>query len=372
MKPIKLLSAFSAGVLLMAALAAPAQSSNSAARLPSNRYLLVVETSREMQRRTDGLGKSIQELIGSGFGGQARPRDTVGVWTFNDALHSGKFPLQLWTTNSPTVLSNRIITFLQSQRFEKDPEQTALLKDLNSLVKDSDFLTIVFFTSGLEKWNGTPFDRPFNDFIELHRAQQEKARMPFFFALRAQAGSFVEYQVAAPPEPLTMPLVPKELRTLAAAGPAPNLIVSGKKPVPPEALSQPKLLAATNALVFSGKKVKPGTNIAAAAASNSETSAVAFVVDPPRPAGNPSSPTSTIALVANLAGGMSGDDSSNAFIAAPPATVATQVPPPPRRSILLPVVVIAVVFFILLFWYLYRPAPPVKTSFITRSIDREK
>jgi hypothetical protein len=354
--------------LLLVPVIAFGQSTNPPARSRGNRYLLVIETSQEMQRRTEGLGKSVQELVGSGFGGQARPGDTIGVWTFNDALHSGKLPLQRWTTNSPSGVTNRIMKFLEKQRFEKDPEQTALLKELNGLVKDSEFLTIVFFTTGLEKWNGTPFDRPFNEFIELRGAQQEKARMPFFFALRAQAGSFVEYQTAAPPEPLIMPLLPKELRNPVASGPTGNLIVSGKKPIIPDPSAEIAPSPLTNAAASIAKKSEVETNAAALPTNHSESSDVAFIVDPPRPSNRLASATSTTPFVT----ASESSTSSNAFVPPPPATVAAQVPPGPRRSILLPVVVILVVFFIFLFWYLFRPPPPVKTSFITRSIDQDK
>ena len=49
-----------------------AQAATAKAPLPSNRYLLVVETSRSMQRRADGVVQTAQDLLMSGLGGQLR------------------------------------------------------------------------------------------------------------------------------------------------------------------------------------------------------------------------------------------------------------------------------------------------------------
>src|SRR5881396_2162018 len=48
---------------------------------PSNRYLFIVETSRSMQRRSDGMLAAVQQLLNSGIGGQLKRGDTLGIWT---------------------------------------------------------------------------------------------------------------------------------------------------------------------------------------------------------------------------------------------------------------------------------------------------
>src|SRR5882724_1036018 len=82
-----------AAVLLATAL--HAQTNSPAPAAPhSSRYLLIVETSRSMQRRTQGTLDAVRTLLASGMGGQMRRGDTLGVWTFNDQLYAGSFPLQ--------------------------------------------------------------------------------------------------------------------------------------------------------------------------------------------------------------------------------------------------------------------------------------
>src|SRR5947208_632150 len=39
---------------------------------PANRYLFIVETSRSMQRRSDGMLAAVQQLLNSGIGGQLK------------------------------------------------------------------------------------------------------------------------------------------------------------------------------------------------------------------------------------------------------------------------------------------------------------
>src|SRR5689334_23147318 len=50
------------------------------AALSSNRYLFVVETSRSMQKRTEGVSKALVDFVGSGMRGQLQQGDTLGLW----------------------------------------------------------------------------------------------------------------------------------------------------------------------------------------------------------------------------------------------------------------------------------------------------
>ena len=63
----------------------------------SNRYLFIVDTSRAMKSRADGVVKTVQDLLTSGLGGQLRRGDSLGLWIFNDELYAGRFPLQEWS-----------------------------------------------------------------------------------------------------------------------------------------------------------------------------------------------------------------------------------------------------------------------------------
>src|SRR5262245_45379560 len=75
-------------------LLAQAPAAQQTSQTPQNRWLLVVDTSRRMEARKDGIVKTVTGLIMSGMNGQMRRGDTLGIWTFNEKLYSGLFPLQ--------------------------------------------------------------------------------------------------------------------------------------------------------------------------------------------------------------------------------------------------------------------------------------
>ncbi|HWI59382.1 MAG TPA: hypothetical protein VNZ22_19295, partial [Bacillota bacterium] len=81
--------------------------------------MFLVETSRAMQRRGPGLFQTVQDLLGSGMNGQVHAGDSLGVWTFNDKLHAGQFPLQEWATRGQGAVTVRVLNFLKEQPYER-------------------------------------------------------------------------------------------------------------------------------------------------------------------------------------------------------------------------------------------------------------
>src|SRR5437764_9657785 len=82
---------------------------------PANRYLLVVETSRAMQRHTNALAQVVRRLVGSSIAAQAHGGDTRGFWTYNEDVYTGVVPLQRWSKGSSADITDRIAGFLRSQ-----------------------------------------------------------------------------------------------------------------------------------------------------------------------------------------------------------------------------------------------------------------
>src|SRR5712675_2289199 len=64
----------------------------------SSRFLLIVETSRAMGRRSDATSKTVASLLYSGFSHQIKQGDSLGVWTYNQELYTGRMPLRRWST----------------------------------------------------------------------------------------------------------------------------------------------------------------------------------------------------------------------------------------------------------------------------------
>ena len=240
----------------------PAQTNSVAARGPSNRYLFILNTSSAMQPRADGTLQAMQDLLASGLGGQLRRGDTIGVWTYNQELNAGHFPLQLWTPETHRTVAINIFRFLKEQKYEKRASLDKVLPAMQGVIKDSEFITVILVSDGDQKIRGTPFDDPINQFFKLWHGQQQKAHMPFITVLRARNGSITDHTVNSAPWPVEIPPLPSEL-----TGPA----VAEKKPAP--ARQQPA------ALIVSGKKPDP-----VAPAKPLEESAVPIQDKPAQPA----------------------------------------------------------------------------------------
>jgi hypothetical protein len=220
-----------------------------AARSP-DRYLIILETSKSMQRRADAVVGTVWYLLGSGLDGQFRNGGTLGVWTFNQDLSAGNLPLQTWSSSAQKDITQRTITFLKGQKYGQRANFDKLAPALIRIVENSELITVVLISSGDSKIRGTPFDEQINAAYQQFREQQQKARMPFVTVLRARHGQIVDYVVNTPPWPLHLPPLPEESKSVegphgkplealhnAPASTVPPLIVSGKKPQP-----EPRLL----------------------------------------------------------------------------------------------------------------------------------
>ncbi len=184
----------------------------------ANRYLLVVETSRAMQRRADGVMKAVQDLLVSGMKGQFRPGDTLGIWTFNEEVYTGRFPLQRWSAETQKPLARNALLFLQGQKYEKRARLDKVLPALDRLITKSAFITVILVSSGEEKIQGTPFDERINDSYKQWRDEQRKAGMPLVTVLRAKKGRITDYSVNAAPFPVEMPPLPPEAASRSSRG----------------------------------------------------------------------------------------------------------------------------------------------------------
>ncbi|HKI70638.1 MAG TPA: hypothetical protein VKA67_13705, partial [Verrucomicrobiae bacterium] len=168
----------------------------------SNRYLLIVDTSRSMRERTNAVGQLIQTVLLSGMDGQMRLGDTFGVWTYNEHLYSGQFPLQLWTPDHFRRITMQAVQFLEGQHYQNKSDLATVMPDLLQLVKRSDFITVILLTDGNNEIHGTPFDGKINEFFRSWKGRQERLKMPIVVFLRGQKGKLTDYRVSTPPWPL--------------------------------------------------------------------------------------------------------------------------------------------------------------------------
>ncbi len=237
-----------------------AQTNEMKAAPQPDRYLLIVETSKSMQRREDPVLEIVQDMLMSGLDGQFRDGDTLGVWTFNEDLSAGHLPLQTWFSSERQNITQRVLALLRGQKYEKQANYDKVAPALGRVISDSRRLTVILISSGDWKMRGTPFDDRINGSYQQWREQQRKARLPFVTILCARKGELGAYAVNTPPWPLQVPHLAEEptptakprvqplevLRNAPTSNIAP-LIISGKKlqaePVP---MPKPAPVAATN------------------------------------------------------------------------------------------------------------------------------
>ena len=269
---------------------APAKSS----QLQSQRFLIVFETSRGMARRAENSIKTVSNLISSGLNGQMQTGDTLGVWTFNDTLNAGKFPLAKWWSENSSKIAEGASVFLRQQKFEKGANFQQVTAALNKIAETSDRLTVIIVSSGENAISGTQCDEEINLSFKTWRSEQQKARMPFVSVIRASRGEIVGNAITPAPWQAEVPPWPKRL--MAAATPAPavktNTVTKPKAaPVQAEVKSNPPPVTITtnaNALIFTGKKSNAGTAITTAGATTNQVDSSA----PLRAAASDNAPTS--------------------------------------------------------------------------------
>ena len=311
-----------------------------------NRWLVIVDTSSRMESRSEAARQITKMLIVSGMDGQMRRGDSLGLWTFNQNLYAGQFPLQEIKPETSRVTARRADDFLQELKNEKSSRLDKVLPEMMRLIKASEYITVVLISHGDNKIHGTPFDDKINEAYRTWRDQQNKNQMPFITVLRARRGEITDFSVNMPPWPLQLPPLPNELLPVTAK-PAPKpepqkapaaLIVSGKKtePAPVPAPAATVVTSTTITAAATATNVSASSNAAAIAVTTPTnlTTAAPIAAQPAKAEVQPpkTPPAVTPVMAAELA-----KPNSTASSPSPAATtVATTTTPPASEAPLAP------------------------------------
>ena len=219
----------------------------------SSRYLLVVNTSRSMRNRSRAMLQTVQDLLNSGMQGQLSGGETLGVWTFNEDLYTGRFPLQVWAPQEQKAIARRILGFLKAQACEKQPSLDKVVPAIQDVVKESDLITVILISAGDAKIHGTPFDDPINDYYARWHNEQQAGRVPLVTILRARNGKMLRCSVRPAAGPMEFPpLPPPEAGAVRTGPPA----AARPAPAPPPQSVPPQMAPP---LILSGRKLHPET-----------------------------------------------------------------------------------------------------------------
>ena len=312
-RQVLVLTTVLAGIFL-----APALRAQPAARKVDNRFLLIFDTSSDMRQRMPAVQKALETLLAASMNGQLHLNDSIGVWTFDQNLHTGQFPLQYWVPeNAPTIASN-ITKFVKKQLYLNKTDFAALQPLLNQVVQRSERLTVLIFCDGNGEIHGTPYDAGINQIFRRRQSERQKERLPIIVGLRSQRGQYAGCMVSFPPQPVSLPefpplpevaYAPPVANTPASPSPprssVPSLIIIGTphtNRVPPAlkpAPTNPPPLTATSAPAPAvAKEVKPPETVplAPTRSVSSQSDVTATVPQMPMKAAAPSPERSEISL----------------------------------------------------------------------------
>jgi hypothetical protein len=256
------------------------------------RFLVIVETSAAMKKRTENVQKLVGNLISTGLRGEMATGNTVGLWTFNDQLHSGQFPLQLWTSQTSQRVAGAMVQFLQQQKYEKTPRLASAWQVATNIVARSEHITVLIISSGTEPLTGTPFDAAIAESFRKNNDTQRKQDMPFLTILRAAQGKFVAFAVNMPPWPLEVPAYPDGLKPVA---PAPAVETKPAPPAPVAPRFDRTLLSPTNTIYLTDTSPPPAAPVIAPTPAPTNAAIVA-PAPPPTPTNVPA-PSPVVAKV---------------------------------------------------------------------------
>jgi len=224
---------------------------------PPERWLLIFDSSSAMKKRLPALDGEINLLFGSNMGDHLHAGDSVGVWTFDNAVHAGDYPLMTWQPENAAGMATNLMKFVRKQDFHGVTDFSALQDLVNRVIATSERLTIVIFCDGEGEVHWTPYDEGINENLKEGAAERKKSRLPVVMVVRTQQGKYIGATVNYPPAGVTIPPFPPLAVKPPTTPPPPPLVVH---PAPAPA---PRPVVELPPLIIVGKS--EGTDVTATA-----------------------------------------------------------------------------------------------------------
>jgi hypothetical protein len=217
---------------------------------PSNRFLLVFETSSAMKKELPTVGLLMQQLFSSNLQDEIVTDDDVAIWTVDEKLRTGTYPLVNWNPDESGMFADEIGTFLAEQKYTRHASLAPIQPLLGRIVKSSDRLTVLIFCDGDSVLSGTPYDSGVNEIIANAAARSKDSARPFIIVLRANRGEYIGCSVNRT-MPLNFPRFPQ-----SPLRPAPPVV----QPAPVAAPVSGPVVQPVAAMIIVG--TKSSTNVA--------------------------------------------------------------------------------------------------------------
>jgi hypothetical protein len=186
----------------------PAGRAQPGRQITDSRFLFIFSTSADMKKLLPAVQAEVNNLMSTGMGGQFRPGDGIGVWTFDQDLRTGQFPLQHWRPDDAQKIASSINKFIGKQHYANGTRFNALQPQLNQVVQNSGRLTVLIFCDGGDEIKWTPYDDSINQVFQQRLAEQKRTRQPFVLVLRTQLGQYAGCTMNFPPGMVSIPEFP--------------------------------------------------------------------------------------------------------------------------------------------------------------------
>ncbi len=173
-----------------------------------DRWLLIFDTSIAMERCLPATTTELQNLFFGNMNGELTAGDSIGVWTFDQKLTMGKFPLVEWQPQQASETTSSLVTFLDYDRYYGKTHFASITPALREVIAQSRRLTILLFCDGRDKLKLTPCDDGINRAFNAVQPKRQKDKVPFVVVIRTQNGHFVGATVNLPPGKVDLPVFP--------------------------------------------------------------------------------------------------------------------------------------------------------------------
>jgi hypothetical protein len=305
----------------------------------SGRFLLIFETSPVLKKNLRSIQQILGNLLASNLQNEIQDNDDLAVWTVDQSLHPGLFPLASWAPEDAAMYGERLTDFLGQQKYSRHADLAAVQPLLNRVAKNSERLTVLLFCDSQSRLLGTPYDSGVNETITNTAAKLKNGPVPLILVLRSYHGEYLGCSVNRS-TPLNFPKFPPP-----TPEPAPALS-SAAVPAPPPAirpaasLVQPLIIVGTNAGTNVSVVAKPASApppVTALPLSISEASSAVTPVVLPTSAAPPNAVTPLLPTPEPAPKVVSVPASNLVSAPAPvPPTVPTPAPPPPAKVLPVP------------------------------------
>ena len=212
---------------------------------------MIFDTSAAMKKRLPAVEVAVKNFLTTGGSGQLHAGDSVGVWTFDQQLRTGQFPLIHWSPVNVGETASNLVAFVRQQHFTGKTSFAALQPLLGEIINHSERLTVIIYCDGQDVMGWTPYAEGINRTFGQNQDERKSARQPFALLLRTQQGKFTGCAVNFPPGTFSIPAFPPL--------PAPPVVKTNLPPVSSLVTSKPTPMIVPS-LVIVGTNI--GTNLA--------------------------------------------------------------------------------------------------------------